>query len=75
MRAHTFMSFATHSRCYKTRITTYSTLLGNDPLSIVTRSSGFKSRPAFMPEDGKTNHYLISLGIIHFKKVAYVQRG
>ena len=50
------------------RITTYCTLLGNDPLSIVTRSSGFVSRPAFVPEDGKTNHRLISLGKIHFKK-------
>ena len=80
MRAHTFMSFATHnkckiksciqtrSRCYRTRITTYCTLLGNDPPSIVTRSSGFVSRPAFVPEDGKTNHRLISLGKIHFKK-------
>ena len=58
----------TRSRCYRTRITTYCTLLGNDPPSIVTHSFGFVSRPAFVPEDGKTNHRLISLGKIHFKK-------
>ena len=55
--------------CYRRRITTYCSLLGNDPPSIVTRSSGFKSRPAFVPEDGKTNHRLISLRKIHLKRL------
>ena len=45
------------------------TLLGNDPPSIITHSSGFVSRPAFVPEDGKTNHRLISLRKIHLKRL------
>ena len=36
------------------RITTYYQLHGNDPPSVVTRSSGFVSQFAFVTGDGKT---------------------
>ena len=45
----------------RTLIVTYYQLLRNDPPSVVTRSSRFLSRLAFMHRDCKTNHYLVSL--------------
>ena len=46
---------------YRTLIVTYSQLLGNIPPSVVTCSSKFISQLTFVPRDGETNHYLVSL--------------
>ena len=51
-------------------IVTYYQLLGNDPPSVATRSSGFVRWLASLPGDFKTIHYLVSLEKLSLKKVA-----
>ena len=57
------------SWCYKTLIVTYCQLHGNNPPSVVTRSSKFVSWLAFVLGDCKTNRCLISLGKLISKRL------
>ena len=56
-------------------IITYYQRLENNPPSIVTRSSRFVSWFASVPEDGKTNHCLVSLEKYISKRLYLCNRG